>query len=67
MFDPSGFTFENPGPDEIVVVRAAMAYPIFVNFIPSQGHRLTGNQRLINGFDCLPQRTVHELTRTRSR
>lgn len=46
-FDPSGFTFENPGPDEIVVVRAAMAYPIFVNFIPSQGHRLTGNQRLI--------------------
>jgi Flp pilus assembly protein TadG len=47
VFDPSGFTFENPGPDEIVVVRAAMAYPIFVNFIPSQGHRLTGNQRLI--------------------
>ncbi len=46
-FDPSGFTFENPGPDEIVLVRAAMAYPIFVNFIPTQGRQLTGNQRLI--------------------
>ena len=30
QFDSSGFGYQPPGPDKIVVVRAAMEYPVFV-------------------------------------
>jgi len=46
-FDASDFGYQPSGPSEIVVVRAAMAYPVFVSLLnPSQAN-LNGGKRLI--------------------
>jgi len=46
-FDASGFGYQATGPDEIVVVRAAMNYPAFVGIFGSRETMLNGGGRLI--------------------
>lgn len=46
-FDPSEFGYQNTGPDQIVVVRAAMAYPAFVGILGARESQLNGGRRLI--------------------
>lgn len=45
QFDSSGFGYQAPGPDQIVVVRAAMEYPVFVPL--TQLSNLSNGKRLI--------------------
>ena len=45
QFDSSGFGYQAPGPDKIVVVRAAMEYPVFVPL--TQLSNLSNGKRLI--------------------
>ncbi|HKH29335.1 MAG TPA: hypothetical protein VKA61_13505 [Sphingomicrobium sp.] len=44
-FDSSGFGYQAPGADKIVVVRAAMEYPVFVPL--TQLSNLSNGKRLI--------------------
>lgn len=46
-FDVSDFAYQPTGPDDIVVVRAAMAYPAFLGIFSSRETLLNGNRRLI--------------------
>lgn len=46
-FDTSDFGYQATGPDEIVVVRAAMNYPAFVGIFGSRETMLSGGGRLI--------------------
>ena len=46
-FDASGFGYHSTGPEDIVVVRAAMAYPAFVGIFGAREARLSGGRRLI--------------------
>jgi Flp pilus assembly protein TadG len=46
-FDTSGFGYQPPGPNQIVVVRAAMEYPVFVSLMNSGQTNLTNGKRLI--------------------
>ncbi|MCC5977433.1 MAG: pilus assembly protein [Salinarimonas sp.] len=46
-FDASDFGYQPTGPDDIVVVRAAMAYPAFVGILGKRETQLSGGRRLI--------------------
>lgn len=46
-FDASSFGYENSGPGEIVVVRAAMQYPVFLGLMNSAQSNLNNGKRLI--------------------
>lgn len=46
-FDASDFGYQPSGPSEIVVVRAAMAYPVFVSLMNPGMANLNGGKRLI--------------------
>lgn len=46
-FDTSGFGYESSGPSEIVVVRAAMEYRVFLTLINSALANLNNGNRLI--------------------
>jgi Flp pilus assembly protein TadG len=46
-FDASDFRYESSGPSDIVVVRAAMQYPVFVNLMNSAQANLNNGKRLI--------------------
>ncbi len=46
-FDTSDFGYQATGPDDIVVVRAAMNYPAFVGILGKRETQLSGGGRLI--------------------
>lgn len=46
-FDASNFNYEPSGPSDIVVVRAAMAYPVVVSLMNPALTNLNGGKRLI--------------------
>ena len=46
-FDASDFGYQPSGPGEVVVVRAAMPYPVIMSLMTPSMSNLNGNQRLI--------------------